>query len=106
MNHEPKTAVYPGSFDPLTNGHLDVVDRAPRAAHDLGDLLGGYSAYPEALDKTLLLHFGEHAERLRYRTWFRCIEATDPQIDDIEFIETEVREIIMNGLAQLLDGWP
>ena len=28
MNHEPKTAVYPGSFDPFTNGHLDVVDRA------------------------------------------------------------------------------
>ena len=28
MNHEPKTAVYPGSFDPLTNGHLDVVERA------------------------------------------------------------------------------
>jgi len=23
-----KVAVYPGSFDPLTNGHLDVVDRA------------------------------------------------------------------------------
>lgn len=23
-----KTAVYPGSFDPVTNGHLDVVDRA------------------------------------------------------------------------------
>jgi cytidyltransferase-like protein len=28
MNHEPRTAVYPGSFDPLTNGHLDVVVRA------------------------------------------------------------------------------
>jgi pantetheine-phosphate adenylyltransferase len=28
MNHEPRTAVYPGSFDPLTNGHLDVVERA------------------------------------------------------------------------------
>jgi pantetheine-phosphate adenylyltransferase len=28
VNHEPKTAVYPGSFDPLTNGHLDVVERA------------------------------------------------------------------------------
>src|SRR5438552_17720787 len=24
-----KIAVYPGSFDPFTNGHLDVVDRAP-----------------------------------------------------------------------------
>ncbi len=23
-----KTAVYPGSFDPFTNGHLDVVERA------------------------------------------------------------------------------
>ena len=23
-----KTAVYPGSFDPLTNGHVDVVERA------------------------------------------------------------------------------
>ena len=25
-----RTAIYPGSFDPLTNGHLDVVQRAAR----------------------------------------------------------------------------
>ena len=25
-----RTAVYPGSFDPLTNGHLDVVQRAAK----------------------------------------------------------------------------
>ncbi len=24
----PKVAVYPGSFDPITNGHLDVIQRA------------------------------------------------------------------------------
>ena len=24
----PRTAFYPGSFDPLTNGHLDIVERA------------------------------------------------------------------------------
>jgi len=23
-----RTAIYPGSFDPLTNGHLDVIQRA------------------------------------------------------------------------------
>jgi len=25
-----KTAVYPGSFDPVTNGHLDIIERAAR----------------------------------------------------------------------------
>jgi pantetheine-phosphate adenylyltransferase len=25
-----RTVIYPGSFDPLTNGHLDVVQRASR----------------------------------------------------------------------------
>ena len=24
------TALYPGSFDPVTNGHLDVIERAAR----------------------------------------------------------------------------
>lgn len=24
----PKTAVYPGSFDPVTNGHIDIIGRA------------------------------------------------------------------------------
>lgn len=25
---DPRIAVYPGTFDPITNGHLDIVDRA------------------------------------------------------------------------------
>ena len=28
MRNEMKRAVYPGSFDPITNGHLDVLERA------------------------------------------------------------------------------
>ncbi len=28
MNSEPKIAVCPGSYDPITNGHLDVITRA------------------------------------------------------------------------------
>lgn len=29
MNYsQPKIALYPGSFDPITNGHLDIIERA------------------------------------------------------------------------------
>ncbi|MGY8651932.1 MAG: adenylyltransferase/cytidyltransferase family protein, partial [Verrucomicrobiia bacterium] len=25
-----RTVIYPGSFDPITNGHLDVIERAAK----------------------------------------------------------------------------
>lgn len=28
MTNNPKIAIYPGSFDPLTNGHIDIIERA------------------------------------------------------------------------------
>jgi pantetheine-phosphate adenylyltransferase len=28
--YDPRVAVYPGSFDPLTNGHLDIIARGTR----------------------------------------------------------------------------
>ena len=30
-----KRAVYPGSFDPLTNGHLDIIERAAKIVDEL-----------------------------------------------------------------------
>lgn len=30
MTHTISTAVYPGTFDPITNGHLDILERALR----------------------------------------------------------------------------
>jgi len=30
-----KTAIYPGSFDPVTNGHIDVIERASRIFDNL-----------------------------------------------------------------------
>jgi len=28
MTKKKRTAIYPGSFDPLTNGHIDIIERA------------------------------------------------------------------------------
>lgn len=28
MEKTPRVAIYPGSFDPLTNGHMDIIERA------------------------------------------------------------------------------
>jgi pantetheine-phosphate adenylyltransferase len=30
MSAEPRIALYPGSFDPLTNGHVDIIQRGAR----------------------------------------------------------------------------
>ena len=30
QRHTPRLAVYPGSFDPLTNGHVDIIQRGAR----------------------------------------------------------------------------
>ncbi len=35
MNAVPTIAIYPGSFDPVTNGHLDVARRAARIFDEL-----------------------------------------------------------------------
>ena len=32
---EPRVAIYPGSFDPITNGHLDLIQRAAKQFEEL-----------------------------------------------------------------------
>lgn len=35
MPQQPLVAIYPGSFDPLTNGHLDLIERGARLFDEL-----------------------------------------------------------------------
>ncbi len=53
------TAIYPGSFDPITNGHIDVVTRAARLFAKL--IIGIY----ETPDKSLLFTLKERVEMAR-----------------------------------------
>lgn len=43
MTQTPRIAVYPGSFDPVTNGHLDIIRRA---AHLFDQLYVGVGVSP------------------------------------------------------------
>ena len=43
------TVVYPGTFDPLTNGHLDLIARGAKMAHSLVIAVLRSSTKPEAL---------------------------------------------------------
>jgi pantetheine-phosphate adenylyltransferase len=54
-----KVAVYPGSFDPITNGHLDVIERATRV---FDRVIVGVLANPR---KTPLLEASERVAAIR-----------------------------------------
>jgi pantetheine-phosphate adenylyltransferase len=54
-----RRVVYPGSFDPVTNGHLDIVTRASRLADEV------VVAVLRNLSKTALFTVDERVEMLR-----------------------------------------
>jgi len=53
------TAIYPGSFDPITNGHLDIITRASKLFDKL--VIGIY----DRPDKTLLFTTDERLELVK-----------------------------------------
>lgn len=55
-------AIYPGSFDPLTNGHLDIIRRAARLADEL------IVAVLNNTQKTPLFTTAERVEMIREAT--------------------------------------
>jgi pantetheine-phosphate adenylyltransferase len=66
MAPDPRIAVCPGSYDPITNGHLDVIARASQL---FDQVVVGVVDHPVRKGKTLF----ETAERLGF-----IVEATEP----------------------------
>ena len=92
------TAIYPGSFDPITNGHLDVIGRASRLADRLvvGVLLNA--------NKNPLFAIEERVEMTREAVkGYPNIEVTHFDGLLVEFAERENARIIVRGIRAISD---
>jgi pantetheine-phosphate adenylyltransferase len=93
-----RTAVYPGSFDPITNGHLDVIQRAAK----LFDKIIVAVAINEA--KTPL--FGMHERIKLVKEAVGAIP--NVEVDSftgllIDYVETRAGEAVVRGLRAVSD---
>jgi len=90
-----RIAVYPGSFDPLTNGHLDIAQRAARL---FDTLIVAVYAIP---DKNLLFTVDE-----RMTLWQEVIEAehlANVRVDKysvltVKYVQSVGGQVIIKGL--------
>lgn len=56
-----KHAIYPGSFDPITNGHVDVIERAASMFHKLTVVIAKNSRKTPLFDESERLDMAEQA---------------------------------------------
>jgi len=91
-------AVYPGSFDPVHNGHLDIVTRAARVFDVVVVAIANNS------EKEGLFSVSERVEMLRAATTHLC----NIQVDVFEgltvaFAQTRGAGVLVKGLRAVVD---
>lgn len=92
------TAIYPGSFDPITNGHLDLIERASRLADRLivGVLLNS--------NKNPLFSIEERVQLARQATaHYSNVEVQSFDGLLVEFAEKSSARIIIRGIRAISD---
>jgi pantetheine-phosphate adenylyltransferase len=95
-----RRAVYPGSFDPVTNGHLDVIQRASRLFDDLIVAV----AFNDQKQKSTLFSTDERIELLRQS----CDDIPNAQIVKldgllVDFAKQQGAGAIVRGLRAISD---
>ena len=93
-----KIAVYPGSFDPITNGHLDVIKRGAKAFDKI------IVAVLVNVDKKYLFEIDERVELIKKVT--RDIENVEVRSFNglvVNFLKECNTNIILKGLRTNLD---
>jgi pantetheine-phosphate adenylyltransferase len=93
----PRTALFPGSFDPVTNGHLDVVRQAARVADRLVLAIGTHPG------KTPLFSADERLAMLQ-ETCAPLAQAAGCELRCITFADLVVTAAQREGATMLIRG--
>ncbi|MCC8169075.1 MAG: pantetheine-phosphate adenylyltransferase [Oscillospiraceae bacterium] len=93
-----RTAVYPGSFDPVTNGHLDIIERSSRVFDKV--IVGVLNN----ADKSPLFTIDERVEMLRGVT----AHIDNVEVDSftgllVDFAKMKNASVIVKGLRAVKD---
>ena len=92
------TAIYPGSFDPVTNGHLDLIARGARIFDKL------VVAVLRNLDKAPLFSAQERVEMLREvtREWSNVeVDLFDGLL--VDYVRRRNAHVILRGIRAISD---
>ena len=92
------TAIYPGSFDPITNGHLDIVKRASSIFEKV--ILGVY----DIPQKSLLFSVEERVDMARQAvTEYNNVEVVSYSGITVEFARKAKAQVLVRGLRASSD---
>ncbi len=93
-----KTAVYPGSFDPVTNGHIDIIERAAQIFDKV------YVAILQNSSKHPLFSVTERKELLqRVTKHISNIEVVSFSGLLVDFVQEKKAGVIVKGLRAVSD---
>ncbi len=94
-----KIAVYPGSFDPITNGHLDIIERS---CNIFSKVIVAVLENPDK--KTHLFSIDERVELIKKATaHLENIEVESFKGLLVNYIQTKKANVIVRGLRAISD---
>ena len=94
----PVTAIYPGSFDPVTNGHLDLIARAAEIFDQL------IVAVAQNLDKEPLFSVKERVEMLESITFeWKNVEVDSFDTLLVNYARSQNAAVIVRGIRAVSD---